>query len=223
MNQVIWQSQARGLEAALSLQNLSLGAAVLFLARVLAILYFINDISDDQIEKRARKALLINAAIFLVFFLFFVVRLMFLDGYSYDPASKKVELESFKYFHNLIEMPWVLVILLLGVVGVLTGIAKGIFSKSIKGIWYAGMGTVLTVLALFFLAGFNNTSFYPSSFDLQSSLTIENSSSSEFTLTVMSYVSLLVPFVFAYIWYVWKSMNKTKIDKAELESEDHLY
>jgi len=223
MNQVSWEGQARGLEAALNIQNLSLGIAVFFLARVLAILYFINDVRDETIEKRARKSISLNSIVFLAFFLFFVIRLMFLDGYGYDPDSHVVALESNKYFHNLMEMPWVIVIFLSGVVGVLFGIFKGGFTKSVSGIWYSGIGTVLTVLALFFLAGYNNTSFYPSSFDLQSSLTIENSSSSKFSLTVMSYVSLMVPFVLGYIWFVWKSMNKTKMSKEELETEDHLY
>lgn len=223
MYQVQWEGQARGLEAALNIQNLALGLAVFFLARVLAILYFVNDIDDEPIRSRGNKQLIINALPFLVFFLFFVIRLMFLDGYAYDPQTKEVGMEANKYFHNLIEMPWVLIIFLLGVVGVLAGIGVTLFSKSTKGIWFTGSGTVFAVLALFFLAGFNNTAFYPSSFDLQSSLTIENAASSKFTLTIMSYVSLMVPFVLAYIWYVWKSMNKKKMDRSELETEDHMY
>jgi cytochrome d ubiquinol oxidase subunit II len=132
-------------------------------------------------------------------------------------------MEEHKYLRNFLEMPWLMIVFIIGVTGVLTGIASGLFSRSIKGIWYAGAGTVLTVLALFMLVGFNQTSFYPSVVDLQSSLTIESASSSKFTLTVMSYVSLIVPFVIGYIWYVWKSMNKKKMDRNELELEDHLY
>lgn len=223
MNQVSWEGPARGLEAALNIQNLALGLAVFFLARVLATLYFINDVNDEPIRKRATKQLLINTIPFLVFFLFFVIRLMFLDGYAYDPESNEVSLEANKYFHNLLEMPVVLIVFLLGVVAVLAGIALTLLTKTTRGIWFTGLGTVLAVLALFFLAGFNNTAFYPSSFDLQSSLTIENASSSKFTLTAMSYVSLMIPFVLAYIWYVWRSMNKKKMDRSELTTEDHMY
>jgi len=224
MNQVIWEGPARGLEAAFNIQNLALGLAVFFLARVLGILYFMNNIDDDAINGRGKKQLLMNAIPFLVFFLFFVIRLMFLDGFAYDSDTKEVWMEANKYFTNLIEMPVVLIIFLLGVVGVLWGIFISLFKSSTKGIWFSGAGTVLTVLALFFLAGFNNTAFYPSTFDLQSSLTIENASSSEFTLTVMSYVSLIIPIVLAYIWIAWRSLNKTRMTKEELiNSDDHVY
>lgn len=223
LNQVSWEGPARGLEAALNIQNLALGLAVFFLARVLAVLYFVNDVDDQPIRDRANKQLIINTLPFLVFFLFFVIRLMFLDGFAYDPDTSEVSLAANKYFHNLIEMPLVLIIFLLGVVGVLAGIGLTLLTNTKKGIWYTGVGTVLAVLGLFFLAGFNHTAFYPSSFDLQSSLTIENASSSKFTLTAMSYVSLLIPFVLAYIFYVWRAMNKKKMDRSELETEDHMY
>jgi len=223
LNQVEWTGPARGLEAALSLQNLSLGLAVFFLARILAVLYFMNDIDEVDILARSKKQLLINTIPFLVFFLFFVIRLMFIEGYAYDPGTKEVIMEKSKYLHNLLEMPLVLAIFLLGVLAVLYGIASNLFLGKSKGIWFAGAGAVLTVLALLLVAGFNNTPFYPSSSDIQSSLTIENASSSKFTLTVMSYVSLLVPFVIAYIWYAWKSINNKKIDRKELETEEHLY
>lgn len=223
MNQVSWEGPARGLEAALNVQNVALGLAVFFLARVLAVLYFVNDVDDEPIRNRANKQLLINTVPFLVFFLFFVIRLMFLDGYAYDPESGVVNMEEHKYFNNLVGMPVVLIIFLLGVVGVLAGIGLTLFSQSTRGIWFTGLGTVFAVLGLFFLAGFGNTSFYPSSYDLQSSLTIENASSSKFTLTVMSYVSLLIPFVLAYIFYVWRAMNSKKMDRSELETEDHMY
>ena len=149
--------------------------------------------------------------------------LLLKDGFSYDQITKQVSIEKFKYFNNFIEMPLVLVIFLIGVLLVLFGFAKTIFSKSRKGIWFAGLGTVLTVFCVFIIAGFNNTSFYPSTFDLQSSLTIENSSSSKYTLTVMSYVSLLVPFVIAYIWYAWRSIDNKKIDIEEIKAETHTY
>ena len=223
LNQVSWEGAARGLEAIVNIQNLSLGLALLFLARVLGLLYFINDVNDDQIEQRSRKQLKINALLFLLFFLFFSIRLMTLNGYAYAPETGWVTLEKSKYLHNLLEMPLVMTFFLLGVVGVLTGIAITLFTKSRKGIWWSGMGTVLTVFALLLIAGFNHTAFYPSSFDLQSSLTIENASSSKFTLTVMTYVSLIVPLVLAYIWYAWRAMNRKKMDMNELKSQDHLY
>ncbi len=224
MNQVIWEGPARGLEAALNVQNLALGLAVFFLARVLGILYFMNNIDDDAIYSRSKKHLLMNTIPFLVFFLFFVIRLMFLDGFAYAPDTNEVSMEANKYFANLIEMPVVLIMFLLGVVGVLWGIFVSLFKSSTKGIWFTGVGTVLTVLALFLLAGLNNTAFYPSTLDLQSSLTIINASSSEFTLNAMSYVSLIIPIVFAYIWIVWRAMNKKKMSKKDLkDSDDHIY
>ncbi len=224
MNQVNWEGPARGLEAALNIQNLSLGLAVFFLSRVLATLYFMNNVDEDTIFTRSKRHLLINTIPFLVFFLFFLIRLMFLEGYSYNTDTGLVSLEKYKYLHNFLEMPVVLGILLIGVVGVLYGIGVSLVkNKCTSGIWFAGTGTVLTVMGLFLIAGFNHTAFYPSSFDLQSSLTIENASSSKFTLTTMSYVSLMVPFVLAYIWYAWNAMNKKKINREELSSEDHLY
>lgn len=223
LNQVNWEGPARGLEAALNIQNLALGLTVFFLARVLAVLYFMNNISDDQIEPRLKKQLWINAIPFLVFFLFFAIRLLFLEGFAYDPDTNEVFMEKYKYLHNLIEMPLILVLFLIGVVGVLVGLVFGLFTPSRKGIWFAGIGTVLTVFSLFLLAGFNHTAFYPSTFDLQSSLTIENASSSQFTLTVMSYVSLAVPFVLAYIWYAWRAMDRKRISQDELKNEDHVY
>jgi cytochrome d ubiquinol oxidase subunit II len=224
MNQVTWEGPAHGLEAALNIQNLSLGLAVFFLSRVLATLYFMNNIDEDTIFTRSKRHLLINTVPFLLFFLFFLVRLMFLDGYAYESGTGLVSMEKFKYLHNFLDMPLVLAILLIGVAGVLFGIGSSIVkSKYTKGIWFAGAGTVLTVFSLFLIAGFNHTSFYPSSFNLQSSLTIENASSSKFTLTAMSYVSLMVPFVIAYMWYAWWSMNRKKINRDELKTEEHLY
>jgi cytochrome d ubiquinol oxidase subunit II len=160
---------------------------------------------------------------FLAFFLYFVIALLFKDGYSYHPESKLVSVESYKYLNNLLDMPVNTLMLLAGVAGVLYGIVSTLLNKGNKGIWFAGGGTVLTVWALLILAAFNNTCFYPSVFDLQSSLHIEKASSSKFTLVVMSYVSLFVPFVLAYIWFVWKSMNNKPITTEELEQEHHSY
>jgi cytochrome d ubiquinol oxidase subunit II len=220
-----WTGPAHGLEAALNLQNFTLGLTVFFLARVLALLYFMNRIDQAEIIKRAKKQLLYNAIPFVVFFLTFTVWLMLSTGFAVNPATKEVFLEPFKYFHNLVQMPAVALIFVIGVVLVLMGIVRPllIVKCQTKGIWGAGIGTVLTVFALFLLAGFNNTAYYPSTSDLQSSLTIANSSSSQYTLTVMSYVSLLVPFVLAYIWFAWRSIDNKKIDIEEINNESHSY
>lgn len=225
-----WETPFHGLEALWTtehlafIQNIALGLAVFFLARVLANLYFQNNISDENIYRKSYKSLISNSVLFLVFFLFWLIRLMFLDGFALNPESGEVYMEPNKYLHNFLEMPLVLAVFLIGVVLVLVGIAKNVFFKSKGGIWYAGLGTVLTVWMLFLIAGFNNTAFYPSTYDLQSSLTIYNASSSEFTLRTMSYVSLLVPFVVAYIALVWEKMDSKKISTKELnDSENHVY
>jgi cytochrome d ubiquinol oxidase subunit II len=221
-----WQGPAHGLEAILNWHNVALGLAIFFLTRILGTLYFMNTVDEKNILGRAKKQLLINTVPFLVFFLAYVIALMLSNGFAVDPANGNVSMESFKYLHNLLAMPVVLILFLVGVVLVLFGIILPLwkFDKSAsKGIWFAGFGTVLTVFSVFLLAGFNNTAYYPSTYDLQSSLTIMNSSSSHYTLTVMSYVSLLVPFVLGYIWYAWWSMNRKKIDIAEMEIEDHTY
>jgi len=221
-----WQNPAHGLEAVLNWRNVALGLSVFFLTRVLGILYFMNTIDNENILTRSKKQLLFNAIPFLIFFLAFTGVLMFLPGFAVNPQDGTIFLEPFKYFHNLLQMPLVLLIFLTGVVLVLAGIILPLLcikKKGSSGIWYAGAGTFLTVFALFCLAGFNHTAYYPSTFDLQSSLTIRNSSSSHYTLTVMSYVSLLVPFVIAYIWYTWKAINSKKIDAAEMEEGGHAY
>lgn len=218
-----WEVASHGLEAALNLHNLSLGMAVFFLARTLGLLYFINNINNKPILDRAYKQLWLNAIPFLFFFLTFLIWLLVRDGFAYDPVTKVVSMEPFKYLHNLLAMPVVLVILLLGVVLVLYGLFMAMFKAATKGVWFTGTGTILAVFSLFLIAGFNNTAFYPSTFDLQSSLTIENSSSSMYTLVAMSYVSLFVPFVFAYIYYAWKAIDKTKITEEELNNEHHKY
>lgn len=224
MNQSQWELASHGLEASLNIHNLSLGLAVFFLARVLGLLYFMNSIEHAGIFARAKKHLLYNAVPFVVFFLTFVIWLMLRDGYAVDPETKNVFMEPYKYFNNLVEMPLLLVLFLVGVVSVLWGIISSLLKDCTKGIWFAGGGTIVTVLSLLLIAGFNNTAFYPSSFDLQSSLTIENASSSHFTLTAMSYVSLFIPFVLAYIWYAWRAINSNKIDEDEMSSDDiHVY
>ncbi len=222
MNSVTWETPFRGLEAVLTFHNVALGLSVFFLSRILGALYFMNSVDDETIFARSKKQVLINTIPFLVFFLYFLIWLILKEGFSYD-ESGKVFMEDYKYLHNLLAMPLVTVVLLLGVVGVLFGIGITILKSSSKGIWYAGAGTVLTVWALFLVAGFNHTAFYPSKYDLQSSLTIMNASSSHFTLTAMSYVSLFVPFVLAYIWWFWKAMNNKKIDAKEISEESHVY
>lgn len=219
-----WANPWHGLEAALVFWNLCLGLAVFFLSRVLASLYFINNIDDEKLVLRCRKQLRTDSALFLVFFLTFLIRLLFIEGFAVNPETQEVYMQPFKYAINLEEMPAVLVMLLVGIGFVLFGIIKSMVSPYYKkGIWLTGTGTVLTVLALLLCAGWNNTAYYPSIIDLQSSLTIYNSSSSLFTLKVMSYVSILVPFVIAYIFYAWRSLDLKKINTKEMEENDHVY
>ena len=223
LNHVAWGTPFRGLEAVLTFHNVSLGLSVFLLSRVLGALYFINSVDDMNVDKRSRKQVLYNAIPFLVFFLYFLIGLCIKDGYAVTPETGVVFTEKYKYFFNLIQMPVVLALLLIGVVGVLWGIGISVFTKSTKGIWFAGGGTVFTVLALLLIAGFNNTAFYPSLIDLQSSLTIATACSSKFTLVAMSYVSLFVPFVLAYIWWFWKVMNRKKITTVEIDGDSHSY
>ncbi|WP_430974023.1 cytochrome d ubiquinol oxidase subunit II [Sunxiuqinia rutila] len=222
MNNVNWETPYRGLEAVLTFHNVALGLSVFFLSRVLGALYFMNSVDSPMILERSKRQVLFNAVPFLVVFLYFLIYLLLKDGFAYN--AEGVYIEKYKYLNNLLELPVVAVLLLLGVVGVLYGIAVALLKKSTSGIWFAGGGTVLTVFALFLIAGLNGTAFYPSAFELQDSLTIENASSSHFTLKVMSYASLGVPVVIAYIWWVWKAMNSKKIDEAEMQDEDsHAY
>ncbi len=225
MNNVLWEVSSRGLEAALDPFNLSLGLTVFFLARVLGLLYFLKTIDHEEIIRRTKKCLLINAIAFLVFFLTFVIWLMLRDGFAVDPVTAQLTMEAYKYFHNLIQMPVVLLMFLGGVLLVLGGIGWSLLKNTSNGIWLSGPGTILVVMSLFFLAGFNNTAFYPSNYDLQSSLTIQNSSSSKYSLVALSYVSLMVPFVIAYIVFVWRAISKKKIDEDEVLGKDdtHIY
>jgi cytochrome d ubiquinol oxidase subunit II len=218
-----WESPLHGLEAAANIQNLLLGLSVFFLARIQGALYFINTIDDETVVGKSRKQLLWNTIPFLLVFLPFMVMLLTGEGFAVSPESGKVYMEPNKYLQNYLQMPVAGIFLLVGVLGVLAGIAIALFRQSNKGIWFTGAGTVLVVLSLFIVAGFNNTAYYPSTFDLQSSLTIQNSSSSHYTLTAMSYVSLLMPFVIGYIWYAWKLMNRKNISAEEMESGEHAY
>ncbi len=218
-----WETPFHGLEAALNITNLALGLSVFFLARVLGSLYFINSIRDRDIIKQSIRQVKFNTIPFLIVFLGFIALIMTKDGFAVDPITKVVSMESFKYLHNILAMPIVLILFLIGVVLVLGGIFITLFKESRRGIWFAGLGTVLTVFSLFMIAGFNNTAFYPSTFDLQSSLTIETASSSHYTLTTMSYVSLFVPVVIAYIWYAWRMMNKKDIDMVDIKNDDMAY
>ena len=219
-----WGNGWHGLEALLDPRNWALGLTVLFLARTNALLFFINRLNNKTLEERSYKYLFYNAIPFVVFFLTFVIWTLIDKGYAVDPENGVVSLVQYKYFFNLIEMPVLLILFLLGVVAVLAGIIGSMLSKSFrKGIWLSGAGTVITVCTLLLVAGYNNTAYYPSSTDLQSSLTIFNSSSSEFTLTVMSYVSILIPFVLAYIFYAWRSLEKKRTDIEDINSDHHAY
>ena len=226
LRQTFWQNNWHGLEALADWRNIMLGLTVLFLSRVSGILYFMHTINDESLLAKARKHLWYNAIPFVIFFLTFAVALLTREGFAVDPETGVVSMESYKYLHNFLQMPLVLIIFLIGVLAVLAGIIRSLFVKSCdKAFWVTGPGIVLVVMSLFFVAGFNNTSFYPSVSDLNSSLTIQNSSSSLFTLKTMSIVSLLIPFVLAYIVYAWRSINKKKIDRSEMEDHEssHVY
>ena len=217
-----WANASHGLDALLNPWVLVFGFAVVFLARVLGILYGMNNVDDENIRSRGSVRLVGAAVPFLVLFVAYLVHLMLKEGFAVDDFGR-IYMEPHKYFNNFIEMWYLLVTLLIGVILVLYGIGKTIFSKDyVGGIWPAGIGTVLTVLALLLCSAWNHTAYYPSTADLQSSLTLENSCSSEFTLTTMFYVSLLVPFVLAYIIYCWRAIDKKKLTKEEIET-DHAY
>ena len=216
-----WANYSHGLDALLDIWNVVLGLAVFFLARILGLLYIINNVADDTLRARSRKHLIYNTGAFLLLFLPFLIRTLLKDGFAYDPATGVISMESMKYLYNLLDMWYLAIVLLVGVVLLLFGIVKTVLSNTyIKGIWPAGIGVVLVVLVLLLIAGWNNTAYYPSNADLQSSLTIMNSSSSEFTLRTMAIVSLFIPFVLAYIVYVWHAMDSKKITKEEIKHED---
>ena len=215
-----WANASHGLDALLDPWNLVLGIAVFMLARILGMLYIKNNIEHETILERCTKQLPWNALIFLVFFVAFLVHVLTKDGFG-DHGNTGIDIEPMKYFDNLIEMPGLSLILLIGIVLVLLGIFKA--SKSVayrNGIWLTGIGTILTVLVLFLITGWNQTAYYPSLIDINSSLTIANSSSSEFTLRTMTYVSFLIPFVLAYIIYAWRAIDKKGITLEEIEKEE---
>ena len=217
-----WANASHGLDALLNPWVLVLGFAVVFLARVLGILYVMNNVNDEDIRSRGSVRLIGAAVPFLVLFVAYLVHLLLKEGFAVNEFGY-IYMEPYKYLTNFLDMWYLLIILLIGVVLVLYGIGKTILSKGyVGGIWPAGIGTVLTVLALLLCSAWNNTAYYPSTADLQSSLTIQNSCSSEFTLTTMFYVSLLVPFVLAYIIYAWRAIDKKKLDKEEIQT-DHAY
>ncbi len=211
-----WYTSARGLEALLSIFNLSLGFALFFLVRILGALYFINNIDNETIRERAIKSIKIDMPIFLVFFLLFLSLLFTKTGFAYD-ENLKIYMQEYKYLINFLEMPFVFGMFIIGILMVVVAVFLTIHFNKTCCIKTGGLGVVLTVMALFLNVGLNNTSYYPSNFDLQSSLTIINSSGSHYTLTVMSYVSLMVPFVLGYIFYAWMQMDKVKITKEEIE------
>ena len=216
-----WANGSHGLDALLDPWNLVLGFAVFFLARILGILYVMNNVNDENIRSRGSVRLIGAAVPFVVLFVAFLVRTLVKDGYAYDPTSGVIMMEPYKYLHNFIDMWYLSVVLLAGVALVLYGIIRTVVSKTyICGIWPVGIGTVLTVLALLLSAGWNNTAYYPSNADLQSSLTIANSCSSYFTLSTMAVVSVLIPFVLAYIVYAWYSIDKKKLDKQEIATDE---
>ena len=218
-----WANASHGLDALLNPWVLVLGFAVVFLARVLGILYVMNNVTDEDIRSRGSVRLVGAAVPFLLLFVAYLVHVLLKDGFAYNDEGI-IYMEPYKYLNNFLEMWYLLVVLLIGVILVLFGIGKTIFSKGYNGgIWPAGIGTVLTVLALLLSCAWNHTAYYPSTADLQSSLTLVNSCSSEFTLRTMFYVSLLVPFVLAYIIYAWRAIDKKKITKEELKSDDHAY
>ena len=218
-----WANASHGLDALLNPWVLVLGFAVVFLARVLGILYVMNNVNDEDIRSRGSVRLIGAAVPFVVLFVAYLVHVLLKDGFAFDPATGVIFMEPYKYLHNFLDMWYLLIVLLIGVILVLFGIGKTIVSKDyVCGIWPAGIGTVLTVLALLLSCAWNNTAYYPSTADLQSSLTLQNSCSSEFTLTTMFYVSLLVPFVLAYIIYAWHAIDKKKLDKEEIQT-DHAY
>lgn len=222
-NQVTWQTPTRGLEAASNMFNLAFGLFLVFLGRTLGGMYLLNNIRHAPLNARCRKSVLINFLIMLPFLLFVLLSLVTMDGYALNPETSEIFMEKGKYLNNLLSMPLLLLFLLAGLGLVIYGVVATSFKNSYKGIWFAGFGTVLVALAVFLTAGYGNTAFYPSYADLQSSLTIYNASSSKFTLTVMSYVALGIPFVLAYVAYVWKLMDNKKLDVDELRDSESAH
>ena len=223
MNLSHWTTQTYGLEALLNPFNLAFGLMLVFLARVQAALYFLNNIDEESITSRVKKVLINNFVPFLVLFLYVFGTILFQTGYIYDSETGKVTEESMKFLNTFLAHPSLLLIILAGVGSLLYGVYLGLIKKDTKAIWFSGLGTILAVTILLFILGIHNSVYYPSLADLQSSLTIENSSGSHYTLSVMSVVSLLVPIVLGYIVYIWRSMDATKITIDEVKSDAHHY
>ena len=217
-----WGNGWHGLEALVNYHALLLGCSLMFLTSILGALYILNNVEDNAIQAQMRRTVKMSLVPFLAFFLSWLLILLVRPGFAANEDGI-ISLEKYKYLHNFLQMPAVLVMFLLGVLLVLWGIFKGAFQQSRSGIWPAGIGTVLVVMAVFFIAGYNGTAYYPSCTDLQSSLTIRNSSSSQFTLQVMFWVSLLIPFVVAYIAYAWHQMDRKKITPEEISDTQHKY
>ena len=219
-----WANSSHGLDALLDPWNLIFAFAVFFLARILGVLYIINNVNDDKLREKARVKLAYSAVTFLILFLAFLVRTLLKDGYACDPETGVIFMEPMKYLHNFVSLWYVSLILVVGVVLLLYAIYTTVRKPDyISGIWPGGIGVVLVVLCLLLYAGWNNTAYYPSNADLQSSLTLANSCSSEFTLSVMTIVSFFIPIVLAYIFYAWRAIDKKKIDREELAADDHVY
>ncbi len=216
-----WTSPWHGLEAVANWRNVLLGLSVTLLALTLACQYLMNDIADETLRQRAARRMRQVSVAFVILFVVWLVALLLADGATADAAGVIV-LEPYKYLHNLLELPYVAVVLIVGVVAVLWSIRLG-WNGSRRAIWFGGAGSVLAVLSLLLLAGWNQTAYYPSLSDLQSSLTIANSSSSLFTLRVMAWVSLFIPVVVAYIWYVWRALNRQPLTREELHEGGHQY
>jgi len=223
MNLSMWTKQSYGLEALLNPFNLAFGLMLVFLARVQGALYFLNALDAPEITARVKAVVKKNFLIFLPLFLYVVATILLSDGYVYDSATKVVSIESMKFLHLFLDLPLLLVVLLAGVGILLYGIYIALFKESNKAIFFTGLGTVLTVTIVMLILGVHNSVYYPSLSDMQSSLTIENSSGSYYTLSVMSVVSLLVPVVLGYIFAVWRSMDKTKLTIEEIKSDPHHY
>jgi len=223
MKRVQWHSPWHGLESLADIRNLAAGFTILFLARVNGLLFIIGTVGDDDINLKARKRVIMNSLFFLVFFLYFTFSMLTMKGYAVNPADSTITLVNYKYLYNFFRMPLILCFFVCGVAGVIFGIYITLFRNSNRGIWFSGSGTVLVFFTMLLTAGFNNTSFYPSSYDIKSSLTVYNASSSQFTLKTMMYVSFIIPFVIAYIWYAWKSITDRKITAGEMEKGEHTY
>jgi len=219
-----WANASHGLDALLNPWVLIFGLAVMFLARTLGILYVMNNVNDENIRSRGSVRLVGTAGVFVILFVGYLVHLVLKDGYAWKPETGEIFMEPNKYLHNMIDMWYITIVMLAGICLVLYGIIKTIISKTyVGGIWPCGTGTVLTVLALLLCCAWNHTAYYPSTADLQSSLTLQNSCSSYFTLNTMFYVSLLIPFVLAYIFYAWRRIDSKPIDKEEISNDDHAY